>query len=334
MGRFETYRESVIAQSYDLIKARVLQSALELDVFERIGTEAKTVRTLAQEMGADERALELFLNALVSLGWLEGTGHGYRNTKYGLEVFLKDKPFYVGDTLLLHSASVADWLKLSEVVKTGKPVQAPEFLDLENPARVRLFIRAMHNTAVGHASTLAKKLPLYNVRTFLDLGGGSGAFTIEFLKANPGLQATLFDLPTTLEVAKEYVANAGLSERVQFRAGDFMKDPLEGTYGFCFLSHVVHGLSVDENKALFQKIFPVVTSGGRLVIQDFFLNTNRQAPQFGAVFSLNMLLHTTSGRSYTFDEVTEWLKAAGFDRVEPLFLKLPRSIGILMASKT
>ena len=333
MGRFEQYRESVIALGYDMIKSRVLQAAFELDIFERIGTSLKTAHTLAEELKANPDSLALFLNALVSLGLLASDGRAYRNTKFGCDIFLKDRPLYVGDIVRLHAASVKDWLKLGEAVISGKPVDQPGFLKKEDAGRVSAFIRAMNNTAMGHAEYLAKKLSFRGAKTLLDLGGGPGTFTIHFLKMNPELRATIFDLPTTLETTRKFVEAEKLTGRVQFQAGDFNQDSIQGSFDICFLSHIIHGQTVEKNKKLFSKISGHLNSGGKLIVQDFFLNLDKRSPQFAAIFALVMMIHTEGGRTYSFEEVESWMKETGFSRTHRSGLNLPRSISLLIGEK-
>ena len=333
MSRLSHYREQVLDLGYDFIKSRALQTAFELDIFERLGTQSKTALTLAEEMKTNPESLELFLNALASLGFIEVNGRGFQNTKYGSEIFLKDKPLYIGDYIRLHGRSFGDWAKLGEVVQTGKPIGRPDFFKIENPEVTAGFARAMRDTAMGHAEYLAKKLSLKRANTLLDLGGGPGTFTIHFLKEHPHLKATIFDLPATLETTRKFVSEAGLADRVAFQAGDFNQDQIQGTFDVCFLSHIIHGQTVESNKNLFSNIFAHLNMGGKLIVQDFFLNSDKHSPQFAALFALVMLLHTSGGRTYAFEEVREWMRTAGLRSMNRLELKLPRSISLLVGEK-
>ena len=333
MSRLSQYRESVIGLGYDFIKARVLQTAFELDLFERLGGETKTALTLANELKANPESLELFLNALVSLGLLTAEGSGFRNTKFGLEIFLKNKPLYIGDYVALQSRSVRDWLDLKEAVVTGKPLDKPDFFKTGDSEATSGFACAMHNTAMGHADYLARKVSLNGAKTLLDLGGGPGTFSAHFLKANPSLRVTIFDLPTTLETTRKFIERENLSTRVEYQAGDFNEDPIQGAFDICFLSHIIHGQTAERNEKLFSKIFKALNPGGRLIVQDFFLNPDKQSPQFAALFAIHMLIYTDGGRTYSFEETEQWMNAAGFSRMSRSHLNLPRSISLLIGQK-
>ena len=331
MSRLSNYRESVLQTGYDFVGARVLQTAFELDLFEKVGSGSKTASALAQELNAHPESLELFLNALVSLGFLAADGHAYQNTKFGGEIFLKGEPLYVGDMVALQAKMSGAWLGLKESVLKGQPVEEPEFFKSDEASAG--FARAMHNTAMGHAEYLAKKLALGSAKKLLDLGGGPGTFTIHFLKANPGLEATVFDLPATLKTTRQFVEEARLADRVRYQAGDFNVDGIEGTFDACFLSHIIHSQDAEKNKELFRQIFAHLNAGGKLVVQDFFLNADKQSPRFSALFALTMLIYTDSGRTYTFDEVEAWMRKTGFAQVKRPNLRLPRSISLVIGER-
>ena len=317
---------------YDFIKSRALQVAFELDIFERLGIGSKTARTLAEETKGNPESLELFLNALASLGLIEINGGGFQNTNHGREIFLKGKPFYVGNYIRLHSHGFGDWAHLKEAVLSGKPIDRPDFFK-SDPSVTTGFAQAMRDTAMGHAEYLAKKLSLKGAKTLLDLGGGPGTFTIQLLKENSELQATIFDLPATLETTRKFIEAEKLNGRVQFQAGNFNEDSVKGSFDVCFLSHIIHGQDVEKNKKLFAKVSACLNSNGKLIVQDFFLNADKHSPQFAALFALMMLLHTDGGRTYTFDEVENWMKEVGFSRMVRCNLNLPRSISLLIGEK-
>ncbi len=333
MSRLSAYRESILQTNYDFIKTRVLQTAFELDIFERIGRESKTAVTLTEEMNAQVDSLELFLNALVALGFLSSEGKAYQNTKYGLELFLKTSPLYVGDIVRHYSESSKNWVRLKESVLLNRPVEKFNLFKIVDTQAIERFAQAMHNTAMGHAELLSKKVSLSRYKTLLDLGGGPGTFTVHFLKENPNLTATIFDVPPTLKVTRKLVQDAGFLDRVTFIEGDFNRDLIKGTFDVCFLSHIIHGQGEDQNEALFRKIFALLNSKGELIVQDFFLNSDRKSPQFATLFALHMLVGTDKGRTYSFDEVERWMSLAGFTRISRSALKLPRSISLLFAEK-
>jgi spermidine synthase len=146
----------------------------------------------------------------------------------------------------------------------------------------------------------------------LDIGGASGTWTIEFLKAAPYAKATLFDLADVIPLAQKRITEASLSKRVSLVAGDFYKNDLPAGVDFVWLSAVTHQNSRKQNCDLFAKIYSALQEDGVLVIRDVVMNKSRTSPKTGALFAVNMLVATAAGGTYTFDEFREDLSYAGF----------------------
>lgn len=325
-------REKLLALGYAYWPPRILHAAFGLGVFQALGNQALTADTLARRLKANPRGLGLLLNALAGMGLLKKKGNQFSNSSATRFFFLPGEEAYIGDFVKLQQSSWEGWSDLEESVRTGKAYRRPPFLENAKQS-VRDFTRAMHNTALGHAPVLAKRVSLRGRKYLLDVGGGSGAFSVYFLKANPRLKATVFDLPGTIPFTRQITAKYGLKDRLVFQKGDFLRDPIKGRYDAVFISHIIHGLSEKENRLLMRKIYDALEPGGEILIQDFFLNRNLTAPLFPALFSLNMLLHTPQGRSYSFFEAEEWLRAAGFKKISRLRPVFPRDIRVLKGIK-
>jgi predicted O-methyltransferase YrrM len=165
----------------------------------------------------------------------------------------------------------------------------------------------------------------------LDLGGGSGAYSIAFANANPELRAEILDLATVVPIARGHIERAGLAERIAVRAGN-LGDPSYGQgFDLVFVSAICHMLGPDENCALLRKSFQALAPGGRIVIQDFILEPDKTAPLHAALFALNMLVGTERGSSYSQDEYAEWLRATGFHDIR--HVRLPGPTGLMIASR-
>jgi cyclopropane fatty-acyl-phospholipid synthase-like methyltransferase len=165
----------------------------------------------------------------------------------------------------------------------------------------------------------------------LDLGGGSGAYSIAFARAHPGLRAEILDLATVVPIARGHIERAGLAERVTARAGN-LGDPSYGQgFDLVFVSAICHMLGADENLALLRKSFQALEPGGRILIQDFILERDKTAPRHAALFALNMLVGTEKGSSYSEDEYADWLRETGFHEIRRV--RLPGPTGLMIASR-
>ena len=284
--------------------SRVLLTANNLQVFERIGKEA-TAAELSKDLKTDLRATGILLDAVAALGLLRKSRGIYRLTVAAKQFLLPESPWYQGDMLRHLDTLWKTWSGLDEVVRTGMPSRSGD-------RRHDVFIRAMHNNAVLRAANVIKALDLRRVKRALDLGGGPGTYGIELAKR--GIEVTLFDLPNTVEIAQEMIRKAGVKD-VTFRGGDFHFDDIGNGYDLVLLSHVLHSHSALENLALMGKVFNALAPKGTIAVHEFTLAEDRASPVLGALFSVNMLVNTAEGRSYTVREMKGWLSKTGFGRI-------------------
>jgi (2Fe-2S) ferredoxin/SAM-dependent methyltransferase len=296
--------------------SRILLTALELDLFTATAAGAPAA-AVAATLQTDPRATEMLLNALVSLGLLRKQGDTFHNQPAAARYFQSGSPDNARPALL-HTAHLWHrWSHLTACVKAGTAVP-------ESPATARTdagddwteaFIAAMHRNASERAPLVVRAIHPHNAARLLDVGGGSGAYSIAFAQANPTLTADLLDRPEVLPIAQRHIDAAGLTARIHPRPGDLRTDPLGHHYDLVFLSAICHMLSPAENQDLLQRCHQALAPGGRLVIQDFILDASKTAPRFAALFSINMLTGTAGGASYSEPEYAAWLQQAGFQDI-------------------
>jgi len=289
--------------------SRVVLTANNLSVFEHLRT-PKTAADVARDTGIDPRATEILLDAVTSMGLLKKTGVQYRNTPVAQQFLLKDSPWYQGDMLRHADFLWKNWSGLDEVVRTGLPNRPASS---ENEP----FIKAMHNNAVLRVRDVINNINLRGVKKALDLGGGPGTYSRELIRR--GISATLFDLPETISIARQLIPEA-ITRNINFRSGNFLSDDIGSGYDLVFISQIFHSFSADENIALLGKSYDALNPKGRIAIQEFFLKKNRTSPPSGALFSVNMLVNTSSGRSYTRQEMKIWLDRSGFKNIRTKIL--------------
>ncbi len=297
------------------MRSRVLLTAYELGVFTALGDHARTSQQMAWLIGAEPRATDRLLCALVAAGLLEKSGCEYRNAPVAAECLLFGTPGYLGG--LMHTVNQWEpWSGLTRAVKTGTCPPREPINDRGEPW-LRAFIGAMHANARNAAPRVAALLRMAGVRRILDVGGGSGDYAMALARASDGgARATVFDLPNVLPITRDYVAEAGMLDRVDFAPGDFMVDPLGADYDVVFISAIVHMLPPDENAVLIGKAASALAPGGRVVVQDFIMDDSRTTPPGGAFFALNMLVSTEAGDTYTACEIRGWMEAAGLGGFE------------------
>ena len=288
---------------------RVVLTANNLRIFEQIGKGA-TAAELAKDLRTDPRATEILLDAVTAIGLLRKLRGIYRLTAMAKQFLLPESPWYQGDMLRHLDTLWKNWSGLDEVVRTGMPNRS-------GGRHHDVFIRAMHNNAVLRVESVLKALDLRGVKRALDLGGGPGTYGIALAKR--GIEVTLFDLPNTVEIAHEMIRRSGV-KNVTFRGGDFHFDDFGSGYDLALLSQVLHSHSPLENLALLGKVFDALAPKGTIAIHEFTLAEDHASPVPGALFSVNMLVNTAEGRSYSPGEMSGWLSKVGFGRIKKAVL--------------
>ncbi len=300
-------------------KSRILLTAFELDIFTFIGEKNFKAETISKELNLNKNATERLLNALVSLNILQKKDEYYSNTKDSLKYLSKDSPDYMAG--LMHSSHLWNtWSHLTEVVKTGN-VPNPENINERGEEWLEAFIHAMHERGKKNAPSQISGIDLHNVESVLDVGGGSGIFCMEFLNRKPGLKTAIFDLPNVIPISKKIVEEEGYTGRIEHYTGDYTVDELPKGFDLIFLSAIIHSNSYATNENLVRKCYNSLNTGGKIIIQDWIMNEEKTEPFQGAIFSINMLVGVEGGDCYSENEVSTWMKNAGFTDISKVTLE-------------
>jgi predicted O-methyltransferase YrrM len=307
-----------------------LHAAVVLDVFTQIGNDRLTNDNIAQRLNGDTRGVTMLLNALTAMKLLGKADGRYFNTPEGKQFLSKDSPGYIGYIIMHHHHLADSWNRLDQAVKTGAPVRK-RASDGNEKAR-ESFLMGMFNIAMTMAPRLVAAVDLSDRRHLLDLGGGPGTYAIHFCLHNPGLKAVVYDLPATRPFALKTIETFGLSDRIEFRAGDYLKKNIQGRYDVAWLSQILHAEGPSDCRRIIEKVVSVLEPGGLIVIHEFLLNDTMDEPLFPALFSLNMLLGTAGGQAYSQTQVTDMLVDAGVREIRRVSFNSPNHSGIMMGT--
>ena len=319
--------------------SKVLLSAVELELFTRLGSEALTGEEIGDQLGLHPRAIWDFLDGLVALGLLdrEGDGHGahYRNTQ-DTAVFLdKNSPQYIGGILEMFNARLFRyWADLTDALKTGEPQNEvkhtgkPMFDELyADPDRLEQFMGAMTGISLGNFHALADKFDFSAHKTLCDVGGATGQLSLIVAARHPQLRCTSFDLPVVEPIAKKTIAAAGLAERVATASGDFFADPLPKA-DVITMGMILHDWNLERKMQLITSAYDALPEGGAFVVIENFIDDARRENVFGLMMSLNMLIEFGDAFDFTSADFTDWCTQVGFRRVEVVPLAGPASAAI------
>jgi 2-polyprenyl-3-methyl-5-hydroxy-6-metoxy-1,4-benzoquinol methylase len=300
-------------------QARVLMTAINYGIFDHLKEPATAVR-LAVRKKTDERATEILLDALSGMGLLQKKQGYYKNRSIASRLLVSESPYYQGDIIKHADALWHKWTDLDKIMKSGAPSRRSR---IHNS-----FIMGMHNLSVLKAKDIVNNLDLRGVKRALDLGGGPGTYSIEL--ARKEVEVTLFDTPATIKIAKKVIGNnRGAKNLIGFIGGDFLTDHIGQDYDLIFVSQILHMLSEQANLRLLGKCKKALKKKGMVVVQEFLINSERTRPLWSSLFSVNMLVNTDGGRTYTPEEVKSWLLKLGFESVRKKIV----SDGVLVSAR-
>ena len=299
---------SQIADGYR--QAATLNTAQHLGIFSALAEKEMDAGELATLLELDKRNLGLLLRALVAMDLLR-IDEEQRFYLHGLalEFLTPGAEYYMGDIIEHGYDLMQRWVRMGEVVQSGKPI--PRKAGGRSPRQLRAFIMGMQNISKLSAEEVVDVLDLHGVKRILDLGGGPGTYLYGFLKRLPEASGAVLDLPDVVEIAQEQAVAEGMEERVDLIPGDMFSTDLGGPWDLIFIGNIIHSYGPETNRELVSRCAKALAPGGRLAIKDFFLDSTGTQPKNGALFSLNMMTANEEGRAYRRAEVEEWMLQAG-----------------------
>ena len=302
-------------------ESRVMLTGIELNIFAAVGDGAAAGQ-VAAKIGTDARATEMLLNALVAMGMLTKSRGVFHCTRVTGRYFGGKSP-NDARAAMMHTVHLWErWSTLTECVRAGTCVVRREAAE-DGDDWTEAFIAAMHHYARARAPRVVQAVGVRGARRMLDVGGGSGAYSIAFAQANEKLQVELLDFPEVLAIAQRHIDEAGLSSRIKTRAGDLRSDVFGEGFDVILVSAICHMLGPEGNRDLLRRCYEALAAEGRVVISDFILEEDKAGPKHAALFALNMLVGTREGSSYSEDEYQEWLREAGFRKIQRVRLPGP-----------
>ena len=208
-------QEAIMGLSRAFMESRVLLTGAELDLFTLAAAAPLTAEQIAERIGAERRALTILLDALAAMGLLVKRDGSYQTEPSAARLLAADSP----DSILpIIQHNIDLWERWGRLTGKVAGQQRPD-------RSMRAFIGAMHAIARPLAARIVKLVDPAGARRLIDVGGGSGSYTLAFLEAVPQMRATIFDQPEVIEMARERVSAAGMLERVALVAGDFEPGP-------------------------------------------------------------------------------------------------------------
>ncbi len=313
---------------------QALVAAVELNLFTNIANGKGTAREISQASKASERGVKRLLDALVGFGYLIKKGDKYKLSAISEKFLVRGRESYMGEFVYETKLTWENWSRLTDVVKSGRPVDAVDTEERGRDFFPRL-VAAIFPMSFGAARAAFAALPKKannQVKGILDVAAGSGAWSIAFAEAIPGARVTVVDYPEVTPITRKFAERFGVGDKYHYIEGNLREvDFGRNRYDLVILGHIIHSEGEVWGKKLIKKSYRALKDGGLLLIAEIIPNDNRTGPLIPLVFGLNMLLHTEQGDVFTMSQYRKWLKEAGFKKVNTI--KAPTPSPLILAKK-
>ncbi|WP_216216099.1 methyltransferase [Amycolatopsis aidingensis] len=289
--------------------ARFLMAATELGVFEALAGAPADIEVLAARIGLSRRAARICADAMVALGLLERDGEAYRNSAPAAAYLTGAtdtdlRPFIRFSDRISYPA----WGELAEALRHGPKAQILDF----DPERQRIFSEGVEALNAAPAAALAANTDLGGRRRLLDIGGGTGSWSLAVVREHPQITATVFELPQVAGIARQRIAEQGMSGRIEVVPGDVLTGDLPTGHDCCLLANVVHCFSPEDNRRLLARVRGAVSQGARLLIPDHWTDPTHTEPVTAALMAGEYAVNIEDGDVYSVAEAREWLAGTGW----------------------
>jgi ubiquinone/menaquinone biosynthesis C-methylase UbiE len=326
-----------LASGYE--EALILEAAVRLEVFDYLDFRPMTLDEVCQATKCSPRGMRALLNALVALDLLDKyggkSGDRYALTAESAAYLVSTSPDFQGQMckhvsrLLIHR-----WLGLTESVRTGRPAPGPVNDPATSGPYFREFVEDIFPMSYEAARGLADALKIRETTTpinVLDLAAGSGVWGIALAEASPLVHVTAVDWESVLPVTRRVAEKHDVASQFTFKEGDLLTTDFGTGHHIATLGHIIHSEGENRSRQLLKKLHDTLAPGGTVVIAEFLPNDDRTGPTGALIFACTMLVNTEEGDTFTYNEMAEWLRAAGFENVREL--DVPGPAPLILADK-
>lgn len=313
--------EQISDIAFAFMGSKALFSALHVGLFTALADGTSSVEEVAGATGLDRHRATTLLTALTSLGLVEQAGEGrYRNSPAAESFLVQGRKYDFGDYLRFQiDKQMYPFLTQLEGALTGdlEPDQVKSYAEwFSDPEEARLYSESQHSGSLGPGRSLARLVDLSAARSLLDVGGGTGAFSISLCRSYPDLRSTVLDFPNVVEVGREFVEEADLGDRIGFMAGNALKSDWPAEQDAVLMSYLFSGVPGEAIAPLVRRAFDTLVPGGRYVVHDFMVDDTRSGPRLAALWQLQHVAFNPRARSITSGWISTLMEEAGFADVE------------------
>jgi len=324
-----------------LVDARALASALELGLIDRLlGAGALGAEALAEGLAMEPRGFDFLLGLLRANRVLAEGGGAYQLTpefnqalQYRdlLETRIAFAAAVVGDCHDLFTELLArpgEFMARSKVFEMFRYDLAMEAGAANYQATAR-WMRFTTGLTRYEAQACIEHYDFSAHRRMLDIGGNSGEFALRVCKANPEIEATVFDLPVVCQVGRDHVSAEPEADRISFYKGDARSTALPEGFDLISFKSFLHDWPEDEADIMLRRAADALAPGGSLLI---FERAVVAAPETALPYSMIpglLFLHFYRDANF----YTSRLAALGFGDINVQKIDLEMPFQLITAKK-
>jgi len=308
--------------AYGFMASQALFSALELELFDHIAAKGGPIQIeeLQQASGISAPRLQILVTALTAMNSLHRTSDGYTLSPNTEKFLVRSAKYFYGDYLRLQMGQqfYKHMAALPQIMKTGEgPTYAKLFAD---PEEADTYTKAQHNGSLGTAKMLCKKVDFKGMKSLLDIGGGSGAFSIMICRHHPELHARILEFPEVCNTGEKFVASEvpEVASRVQYIRGSCLDEwpaELGEEHDVVLISYVSESVPHEALPMMYERAFARLRPGGLLIVHSFMVDDTLDGPLLGALWSLQHVAVNANGLGLHPENVGKMMSTAGFDNI-------------------
>ena len=297
-------------------RSKTLFALVEFGLPTLLAQRSLPLEEIAREIQIHPVATDRFLNACIALNLLERDDGEFRNTALSERFLVRGRPTYLGDLFLKYDqTSYPLWTDLVPKLRAWQPGTADDNTP-QHTGQDKAYMRAQHNFSLLIGRALGGDFDFSRCRKMLDLGAGTGAMSIAICELHDELRAATFDLPEISEVARTFVRESLLSERIDVCAGNFKEDELPVGFDIVLLANLLSADSEETNRELLHKLYELLPDGGACILSGWILDDNRTGPLIPVLFCMEDIIWQAPDVERSASTYLIWLKEAGFVEIE------------------
>jgi hypothetical protein len=330
--RVDSTRLQHLARAYT--QSAVLYAAIDLDLFTHVAAGARDIASISTATGMTELNAERLVTVALAMGLLEdATVDGERrivNAADCQKFLVKGTDRYAGAWMTFTRPEVPTWFAMTERLTDPTPPRELGLYDDLTVDAARKYHAATYSIGMGAGRRFCRQVDLTGRKKLLDLGGGSGAYSINAVQAFDGLHAVVFDLPPVTVVTQEYLDHNGVADRVSTHGGDFINDPLPAGCDVAVMASNLPIYSAENIAKVVAKTYDALEPGGEMHLVGETLEADGVGPLDAALWGLAELNYGSGGRAHSDAECIGYFEDAGFvdvDNVEFVAGTLTRTFG-------